>query len=161
MWKQILLAAGAARATSPDPVYSVNVAAAETDSNPGPAFVSYSIELSSFPDFAGAFPQPNLLVARAANAASQVTSRSPTPLPTICSPTWATTSATSRTSASAATRRISRSTTPPSRRRSTAPLTRTAPTTTRRPSTSGRPFSSRIRRCRASNSRTASTLARR
>ncbi|KAJ3485919.1 hypothetical protein NLG97_g6720 [Lecanicillium saksenae] len=57
MWKQALLAAGAAGATTES--IQIESATANTNSVPGQSFISYSIELSSFPDFAGNKSNPN------------------------------------------------------------------------------------------------------
>ncbi|KAJ4147158.1 hypothetical protein LMH87_001703 [Akanthomyces muscarius] len=56
MWKQVLLAASAAATTEPIQIESVTLNA---NSAPGQSFISYSIELSSFPDFAGNKSSPN------------------------------------------------------------------------------------------------------
>ncbi|KAJ6787761.1 hypothetical protein PWT90_09046 [Aphanocladium album] len=57
MWKQVLLAASAAGATA-EPI-QIESATTSTNSVPGQSFISYSIELSSFPDFAGNKSNPN------------------------------------------------------------------------------------------------------
>ncbi|KAM3551831.1 hypothetical protein MY1884_007514 [Beauveria asiatica] len=56
MWKQILVAASVASATT-EPIRIPT--APNVDSIPGQSFISYSIELSSFPDVAGNKSNPN------------------------------------------------------------------------------------------------------
>ncbi|EJP64443.1 Glycoside hydrolase, catalytic core [Beauveria bassiana ARSEF 2860] len=58
MWKQALLAASVAGATT-EPIRIPS--APNVDSVPGQSFISYSIELSSFPDFAGTLPPHSAL----------------------------------------------------------------------------------------------------
>ncbi|TQW01284.1 hypothetical protein V2A60_002291 [Cordyceps javanica] len=56
MWKQVVFAASAAATAE---IIRVEPAAPHTNSTPSQSFVSYSIELSSFPDFAGNKSNPN------------------------------------------------------------------------------------------------------
>lgn len=121
-------------------------------------YVSYSIEFSSFPDFAGMptrvypLPSPSSVLKPA-----QETTRTQTPTRTRSWKTLGTSLAPSHTSALAATPRTMPSTTPlsltPSRALSTPPIR----PTTQQPSPSGRPSSSPTTRGKTSNLPMAST----
>jgi hypothetical protein len=59
MWKQLLFANAIKVSSAESSIYSVS-SFSDASAEPGLAFISYSIELSSFPDFAGNVFRPFL-----------------------------------------------------------------------------------------------------
>ncbi|OAQ99338.1 hypothetical protein LLEC1_03298 [Akanthomyces lecanii] len=145
MWKQVLLAASVAAAAEPIHVES---AAVHTNSVPGQSFVSYSIELSSFPDFAGT-PLVSTCVPSCPPTHKVL-------LGNISNPNTFTDNLLTNLGHILGSKpyiRVGGNT--QDYALSTAPTTRNAPTTTQPPSTSARPFSSPTRPFPASSAVTA------